>query len=103
MAKLLAPRFRVITYDRRGRGESGDTQPYAVEREIEDIEALIKEAGGHACRGRFLNPERADVALWRDAKGYWRGVLQGFAGATPDELTRITKDWTRLRVPLPMN
>ena len=40
--------FRVINYDRRGRGDSGDTQPYAVEREIEDIEALVAEAGGEA-------------------------------------------------------
>jgi pimeloyl-ACP methyl ester carboxylesterase len=38
----------VFHYDRRGRGDSTDTQPYAVEREIEDIEALINEAGGQA-------------------------------------------------------
>lgn len=38
----------MINYDRRGRGESGDTPPYAVEREVEDIEALIDEAGGSA-------------------------------------------------------
>jgi pimeloyl-ACP methyl ester carboxylesterase len=37
-----------VTYDRRGRGESGDTQPYSVEREIEDIAALIAESGDHA-------------------------------------------------------
>src|SRR5438876_214838 len=48
LAKLLAPRFTVYNYDRRGRGESGDTKPYAVVREIEDIEALIDEAGGSA-------------------------------------------------------
>jgi len=48
LAPLLAPHFTVFTYDRRGRGESGDTTPYAVEREIEDIEALINEAGGSA-------------------------------------------------------
>ena len=48
LAKLLSEHFTVINYDRRGRGESGDTQPYAVEREIEDIEALIDEAGGAA-------------------------------------------------------
>jgi pimeloyl-ACP methyl ester carboxylesterase len=48
LAKLLAPRFTVYNYDRRGRGESGDTKPYAVAREIEDIEALIDEAGGSA-------------------------------------------------------
>ncbi len=45
---LLAPHFAVYSYDRRGRGESGDTQPYAVEREIDDIEVLIDHAGGHA-------------------------------------------------------
>jgi len=45
-AKRLAGRFTVITYDRRGRGESGDNQPYAPEREIEDLEALIDHAGG---------------------------------------------------------
>jgi pimeloyl-ACP methyl ester carboxylesterase len=45
---LLAPHFSVINYDRRGRGDSGDTEPYSVEREVEDIEALIGEAGGSA-------------------------------------------------------
>jgi pimeloyl-ACP methyl ester carboxylesterase len=48
LAAHLAPHFRVFAYDRRGRGESGDTAPYAVEREVEDIEALISEAGGSA-------------------------------------------------------
>lgn len=48
LAELLAPHFTVIHYDRRGRGDSTDTQPYALEREIEDIEALIDEAGGSA-------------------------------------------------------
>src|ERR1700730_5167907 len=48
LAPLLAEHFTVLTYDRRGRGESGDTAPYAVQREIEDLEALIKEAGGSA-------------------------------------------------------
>ena len=48
LAELLAPHFTVFTYDRRGRGESGDTAPYAVEREVEDIAALLTEAGGSA-------------------------------------------------------
>jgi pimeloyl-ACP methyl ester carboxylesterase len=48
LAEELADRFTVYNYDRRGRGESGNTLPYAVEREIEDIEALIAEAGGTA-------------------------------------------------------
>ena len=48
LAAELAARFTVYNYDRRGRGESGDTLPYAVEREIEDLEAMIAEAGGSA-------------------------------------------------------
>lgn len=48
LAKLMAPDFTVYSYDRRGRGESGDTEPYSVRREIEDIEALIDQAGGSA-------------------------------------------------------
>lgn len=49
LAALLARDFTVYTYDRRGRGDSGDTPPYAIEREIEDLQALIQEAGGSAC------------------------------------------------------
>ena len=48
IAELLAEHFTVYLYDRRGRGESGDTQPYAKAREVEDIEALIGAAGGSA-------------------------------------------------------
>lgn len=46
LAGELKESFTVYFYDRRGRGESGNTLPYSPEREIEDIEALIKEAGG---------------------------------------------------------
>jgi pimeloyl-ACP methyl ester carboxylesterase len=45
---LLREEFRVYSYDRRGRGESGDTAPYAVQREIEDLAALIADAGAPA-------------------------------------------------------
>ena len=48
LAARLAQSFSVFAYDRRGRGESGDTMPYAVEREIEDIDALVAEANGSA-------------------------------------------------------
>ena len=48
LAALLAPHLTVFAYDRRGRGESGDTAPYAVQREVEDIQTLIAEAGGSA-------------------------------------------------------
>ncbi|WP_236791081.1 alpha/beta fold hydrolase [Amycolatopsis sp. GM8] len=48
LAEQLKSDFTVYTYDRRGRGESGNTLPYAVEREVEDLEAVIEEAGGTA-------------------------------------------------------
>ena len=47
-AEELAKHFTVFNYDRRGRGDSRDTTPYAVEREIEDLGALVAEAGGTA-------------------------------------------------------
>jgi pimeloyl-ACP methyl ester carboxylesterase len=46
LAELLGKHFTVYNYDRRGRGDSGDTQPFAKEREIEDLQALIEDAGG---------------------------------------------------------
>ena len=49
LARFLEQYFTVFNYDRRGRGESGDTGPYAIEREIEDLDALIAQAGGSAC------------------------------------------------------
>src|SRR5512147_3063214 len=48
LAELLAPHFTVYTYDRRGRGESSNGKPFAVEREVEDLDALIQQAGGSA-------------------------------------------------------
>jgi pimeloyl-ACP methyl ester carboxylesterase len=48
LAEFLAPHFSVFNYDRRGRGDSGDTPPYAVEREVEDLDAVIAAAGGSA-------------------------------------------------------
>jgi pimeloyl-ACP methyl ester carboxylesterase len=48
LAELLSPHFTVYTFDRRGRGESSNSKPYSVDREIEDIEALIDAAGGSA-------------------------------------------------------
>ncbi|MGJ5753199.1 pimeloyl-ACP methyl ester carboxylesterase [Streptomyces puniciscabiei] len=48
LAQRLADRCTAVVYDRRGRGESGDTKPYAVEREVEDLAALIDAVGGEA-------------------------------------------------------
>jgi pimeloyl-ACP methyl ester carboxylesterase len=65
LAALLDPHCSVFTYDRRGRGESGDTAPYTVEREVEDIEALIDAAARPAgvygiSSGAFLALEAAN-------------------------------------------
>src|SRR5438309_5197503 len=67
LAASLAPHFSVFTYDRRGRGESGDTAPYDVEREIEDLAALIAEAGGAAAV--FGYSSGANLALQAAASG----------------------------------
>jgi pimeloyl-ACP methyl ester carboxylesterase len=48
LAEALSDRFGAVTYDRRGRGDSGDTAPFAVAREIEDIAALMEASGGSA-------------------------------------------------------
>jgi pimeloyl-ACP methyl ester carboxylesterase len=95
LAAELAEHFTVWNYDRRGRGDSGDTLPYAVEREIEDIEALIAEAGGsaHLCgisSGGALALEAAAAVLaidklalydvpysvGEDAAQRWRGYVE---------------------------
>lgn len=67
LAQLLAPHFTVFHYDRRGRNESGDTPPYAVEREVEDIEALIAKSGGSA--SVFGTSSGAALALAAAARG----------------------------------
>ena len=48
VAEVLASSYAVVNYDRRGRGDSGDTEPYAIEREVEDLAAVIAANGGAA-------------------------------------------------------
>jgi pimeloyl-ACP methyl ester carboxylesterase len=48
LAELLGQHFTVYNYDRRGRGASSDTEPFAKEREMEDLQALVEDAGGQA-------------------------------------------------------
>jgi len=67
LAPLLSADFTVYAYDRRARGDSGDTLPYAVEREIEDLAALIETAGGTA--GLFGISSGAVLALQAAASG----------------------------------
>jgi pimeloyl-ACP methyl ester carboxylesterase len=67
LAEVLATHFTVYAYDRRARGDSGDTPPYAVDREIEDIDALISEAGGSAVV--YGHSSGAVLALGAAARG----------------------------------
>ena len=68
LAPILAEQHTVLTYDRRGRGESGENGPYDVEREIDDLEALLEMAGGSAFV--FGHSSGAVLAL----KGATRGL-----------------------------
>jgi pimeloyl-ACP methyl ester carboxylesterase len=67
LAVALQDRFPVLNYDRRGRGDSGDTAPYSVEREIEDIDALTASAGGSSAV--FGHSSGATLALLAAAHG----------------------------------
>jgi pimeloyl-ACP methyl ester carboxylesterase len=66
LAAHLAQAFTVYNYDRRGRGDSGDAAPYAVGREIEDLDALVAEAGGSA----FVFGNSSGAALALDAAAH---------------------------------
>jgi pimeloyl-ACP methyl ester carboxylesterase len=75
LAAKLKDRFTVYTYDRRGRGDSGDTKPYAVDREIEDLGALIEQAGHTA----YLYGVSSGAAL----------VLQAAAKLGPEKVSKL--------------
>ena len=70
LAEQLAPHFTVLTYDRRGRGASGDTPPYAAEREVEDLAALLAEVGGTA----FVAGQSSGAALSLEAAQQLPGI-----------------------------
>ena len=93
---LLTQHFTVIHYDRRGRGDSSDTQPYSVEREIEDIEALIDEAGGSA----FLFGMSSGAALAFEAALALGGKVKKLAMYEPpynddDDARQTWKDFRK--------
>ena len=73
LAEALADDYTVFNYDRRGRGPSGDTPPYAVQREVEDLDAMIGAAGGSA----FVYGSSSGAALALEA---------GVAGLPIDKL-----------------
>jgi pimeloyl-ACP methyl ester carboxylesterase len=96
LAELLAQHFTVFTYDRRGRGASGDTAPYAVEREVEDIAALLGEAGGAA----FVWGTSSGAVLALEAANRLRGIKKLALYEAPfivDDTRPTTEDdWDRI-------
>lgn len=95
LADLLAPHFTVVQYDRRGRSESTDTPPFAVEREIEDIGALVDAVGGSA----FIYGMSSGAVLAMEAATALPGKIRKLAMYEPpfndDEAARQRwKDYT---------
>jgi pimeloyl-ACP methyl ester carboxylesterase len=99
LAALLAERLSVYSYDRRGRGDSDDSPPYTIARELEDIAALIAAAGGKASlygmsSGAFLALAAAQQGLGVDKLAVYEAPLHPDADvrsqALADELTQLT-------------
>jgi pimeloyl-ACP methyl ester carboxylesterase len=95
VARSLSPWFTVVNYDRRGRGDSGDTRPYAAQREIEDLSAVIGAAGDEAAV--FGGSSGAALALEAAARlpgisqlALWEPPYHVGAGAPrlPDDFAR---------------
>jgi pimeloyl-ACP methyl ester carboxylesterase len=103
LARRLAQHFTVYTYDRRGRGDSGDTEPYAVEREVEDIEALVNEAGGAA----FIWGISSGAVLALEATNRLTGIKKVAVYEAPfivDDSHPTTKgDWVRINQAIAAN
>jgi pimeloyl-ACP methyl ester carboxylesterase len=96
LAALLQEQFTVFTYDRRGRGDSGDASVYSAAREVEDLAALIEAAGGTACV--FGASSGAALALLAAASGAPIArlalyeppfVAEGASGSEPDHVTHL--------------
>ena len=108
VAELLAADHTAFNYDRRGRGDSGDTQPYAVDREIEDIAAVVDAAGGSA----FLYGTSSGAVLALKARRSSTASRSSLYGSRPTSRTgsralrptrrRPTGDsWPRIVVAMP--
>lgn len=82
----LADRYRVVTYDRRGRGASGDTAPWSIDREVEDMAAVVASLDGMAAGARTAAPSTLRVGGPVDALGTCVGaglLLRGLAAGVP--------------------
>lgn len=95
LAQLLAAHLTVYSYDRRGRGDSADTKPYSVKREIEDIEALIDSAGGSA----YVYGKSSGASLALLAAAALGDKIKKLALYEPpySEAEGAAKEWTEFR------
>jgi pimeloyl-ACP methyl ester carboxylesterase len=98
LARHLAPHFTVLNYDRRGRGDSGDTSPYAVKREVEDLDAVITGAGGAAAvygtsSGAALALEAAASGLAITKLALWEPpfIPEGFPRPPEDQVEQYER------------
>lgn len=91
-AKAFAKEFTVFNYDRRGRGDSGSTLPYAIEREIEDVEAMIDETE----KAEYLRLGRSVCQLLEQGKN-GEAIGSFFKGIGIPKIfvffIRLTPDW----------
>ena len=96
LAQLLAPHFTVFTYDRRGRGDSSDTAPYAVEREVEDLEALVNEAGGTVFVAGISSGAALALEATRRLTGIKKLALYEAPFVVDDSRPPISDEWRRI-------
>jgi pimeloyl-ACP methyl ester carboxylesterase len=96
LANLMAQRYTVFTYDRRGRGASGDAAPYAVEREVEDIEALLSEAGGTASVWGISSGAVLALEAANRLKGIKKLALYEPPFIVDDSRSTTEDDWVRI-------
>jgi hypothetical protein len=93
LAGLLAQRFTVFNYDRRGRGESGDTLPYAVDREFEDLAAILTEAGGAAAMIGFSGSGNIELEAAARGLPISRLALWEPPFVVDDSRPKVPVDW----------
>jgi pimeloyl-ACP methyl ester carboxylesterase len=101
LAALLAGRFTVFHYDRRGRGDSSDTEPYAIEREVEDLAAIVETVGSASLfgmsSGAFLALEAARAGVPVDALALYEPPVDGSPALPADwdrDLIALVADGT---------
>ncbi len=100
LAEELKDRFTVYTYDRRGRGESGDTKPYSTQREVEDLQAVIDAAGGSVDDLRHLVRRRRGARDGQPDSGHHQLVLYEVPIFTDTTRKPVPPDYVQRMDPL---